>query len=136
MEVKALIWFQEMNANRCFPNWDEFMHAMQIRFGKGSYDDPLQGLTKVKHVGSIAEYKALFETLAHRILGLSEIHKLNCFLGGLKDDICLPVRMFNLRTLMDAYSLAKIQEEYLVSSRKSFKPSWNSTSFQHINSGG
>jgi hypothetical protein len=135
MEGKALVWFQEMNANRCFPTWDDFIKAMQIRFGQGSYDDPMENLTKVKHVGSVEEYKTLFETLAHRVFGLSESHKLSCFLGGLKDDIRLPVRMFNPKTLVDAYSLAKIQEEYLISSRKSFKPPWNPNTFQHSSGG-
>jgi hypothetical protein len=135
MEGKALVWFQEMNANRCFPTWDDFIKAMQIRFGQGSYDDPMENLTKVKHVGSVEEYKTLFETLAHRVFGLSESHKLSCFLGGLKDDIRLPVRMFNPKTLVDAYSLAKIQEEYLTSSRKSYKPPWNPNTFQHSSGG-
>lgn len=108
---------------------------MKICFGQGSYDDPMEALTKLKYVGSVEEYKTLFETLTHRVFRPSETHKLSCFLRGLKDDICLLVRMFNPRTLVDAYSLAKIQEEYLVSSRKSFKPPWNSYSYQHPSGG-
>jgi len=34
-------------------------------------------------------------------------------LGGLKNEMRLPVRMFNPRSLIDAYSLARIQEECL-----------------------
>lgn len=43
----------------------------------------------------VEEYKSSFEGLSNRLRGLSEGYKLNCFLSGLKDDIRLPVRMFN-----------------------------------------
>jgi hypothetical protein len=35
-------------------------------------------------------------------------------LGGLKNDIRLPVRMFKPQTLLAAYGLAKVQEEYVL----------------------
>jgi len=35
------------------------------------------------------------------------------------------VRMFNPKTMTDAYSLAKIQEELILNSRKSSKSSWS-----------
>lgn len=52
---------------------------------------------------------------------MSESHKLSCFLSGLRDEIQLPVRMLMPKSLNEAFGLAKLQEEYLVSSRKSFK---------------
>jgi hypothetical protein len=51
--------------------------------------------------------------------------KISCFLGGLSDDICLPVRMFNPKTMTDAHSLAKIQEELILNFRKPSKSSWS-----------
>jgi hypothetical protein len=50
MESKALVWFQELKASKCVANWEEFGRAMQIRFGKGSYDDPMETLSKLKQV--------------------------------------------------------------------------------------
>ena len=40
----------------------------------------------------------------------------------LKDEIRLPVKMLVPKSLNDAFGLAKIQEEYLISNRKTFKP--------------
>jgi hypothetical protein len=47
--------------------------------------------------------------------------KRSCFLWGLSDEIRLPVRMFNPKTMPDAYALAKMQEELMLNSRKSTK---------------
>ena len=44
-----------------------------------------------------------------------------CFLSGLRDEIRLPIRMLNPQNLSAAFGLAKIQEEYLVVSKRSTK---------------
>ena len=45
---------------------------------------------------------------------------MSCFLSGLKDEIRLPVRSLVPESLNEAFGLATIQEEYLLSSRKGF----------------
>lgn len=50
------------------------------------------------------------------------MHKLSCFLRGLKDEICLPIWMLNPINLNAIYGLEKIQEEYLLSTKKINKP--------------
>ncbi len=119
MEGKALIWFQELRKSSSLTTWIEFLNALRIRFGRGSYDDPMESLVSLKQTGSVEEYKSQFELLANRVVGLLENLKLSCFLGGLNEEIRLPVRMFNPGTMTDAYSLSKIQEELLLNSRKS-----------------
>ena len=66
-------------------------------------------------------YKSQFEALSNRVKGLSEPHKLSCFLSRQKDEIRLSVRMLAYKTLNTAFGLAKIQEEYLKSSQKGLK---------------
>ena len=73
----------------------------------------------------MVSYKGNFEILSNRIKRLSESYKLSCFLSGLKDDIRLLVRMLVPKSLNDAFGLAKIQKEFLISCRKSFKPITN-----------
>ena len=43
-------------------------------------------------------------------------------MSGLQDEIRLPIRMLNPQNLSAAFGLAKIQEEYLVVSKRSTKP--------------
>ena len=82
----------------------------------------MESFTRLKQSGSIVVYKGQFEALSNRIRGLSEGHKLSCFLSGLKDEERLPVEMLKPKNLNEAFGLAKIQEEYLNSSRRSQRP--------------
>lgn len=93
-----------------------------MRFGLSAYDDPMETLTRLRQVGSVAVYKGQCEALSNIIKELSEKHKLSCFLSGLRDEIRLPVRMLNPQSLNAAFGLAKIQEEYIMASRRSIKP--------------
>lgn len=59
--------------------------------------------------------------LSNRIRSLSPQHKFSCFLSGLKDEVRVPMRMLNSPTLIAAFGLAKIHEEYLLGCKKSYK---------------
>jgi len=56
----------------------------------------------------VISYKGNFEILSNKVIGLSESHKLSCFLSGLKDEIRLPVRILMPKSLNEAFGLAKI----------------------------
>ena len=60
--------------------------------------------------------------LSNRIRNLSKSYKLSCFLSGLRDEVRLAVRMQNPRTLSAAFGLAKIQEKYLSTCKKVYRP--------------
>ena len=126
MEGEALIWFQDGEEAGLFGNWLAFVQALQVRFGSTVYDDLMEALTRLRKTTSVITYKIQFEALSNRIKGLSESHKLSCFLSGLKDEVRLAIRMFAPQSLNAAFGLAKIQEEYLLSSKKGSK------SFQEV----
>jgi len=120
MEGEALIWFQDADEAGQFPTWDVFTQALLTRFGP-AYDDPMESLVKLRHSTTVAAYTAQFESLSNRLRGLSDQYRLSCFLSGLKDEIRLPLRMLAPRTMVAAFGLAKLQEEYLNTGRKTFK---------------
>lgn len=72
----------------------------------------MEALTRLKQTSIVAAYKAQFESLSKM---------LSCFLSGLKDEIRLPIRMLNLINLSAAFGLTMIQEEYVLSSRKTLR---------------
>jgi len=125
MEGEALVWFQDADEAGQFPTWDSFIQALLVRFGP-AYDDPMESLMKLRHTSTVAEYTSQFESLSNRLRGLSDKNKLSCFLSGLKDDIRLPLRMLAPRDLVSAFGLAKLQEEFLTTSRKPFRGSYSS----------
>ena len=87
----------------------------------------MEALTRLKQGTSVVVYKGQFKALLNRIKGLSENHKMSCFLSGLKDIVRLAMKMFSAKSLNEAFGLAKIQEEYLISSHRGYKPSFEST---------
>lgn len=122
MEGEALIWFQDASNSGQFTRWDSFVKAIQVRFEPSAYDDSMEALTCLKQTTYVVDYKAQFKAFSSRLKRLSQRHKFRCFLSGLKDEIRLLVRMMNPINLGAAFGLAKIQEEYILSSRNSWKP--------------
>ena len=108
MDLEALIWFQEAEEARVFSDWESFVKALHVRFGTSAYDDPIEVLTRMRQTSTVALYKAEFEDVSNRVKGLSLLHKLSCFLSGLRDEIRLSVRMLNPQSLNEAFGLAKI----------------------------
>uniref|UniRef100_A0A2N9FBV1 Retrotransposon gag domain-containing protein n=1 Tax=Fagus sylvatica TaxID=28930 RepID=A0A2N9FBV1_FAGSY len=68
--------------------------------------------------------KSQFELTSNRVRDLSDMHKLSCFMSGMKDEIRLAVKMQGPRNLGEAYALAKIQEEYLTTVKRSTRPTY------------
>ncbi|XP_042972855.1 uncharacterized protein LOC122304664 [Carya illinoinensis] len=122
MDGEALVWYQNGLDSRQFNSWETLVVALQTRFGPSSFDDPMEALTRLRQTSSVSLYTSQFEALTNRFRGLSERHKMSCFISGLKDDIRIPVKMFNPLNLGAAFGLAKLQEEYVLSSRKSCRP--------------
>jgi hypothetical protein len=68
----------------------------------------METLSKLHQEGSLEDYKNQFDFLALKVHHLPDEHKLSCFLGGLKNEIRLPVRMFKPKSLAETYFLARI----------------------------
>ncbi|XP_074342267.1 uncharacterized protein LOC141679753 [Apium graveolens] len=110
LEGKALLWHQTFiqRSNNVMPTWVQYTEAITARFGE-LFDDPMADLKALKQLGSVQEYHDNFDALSSR-LQLSEEYLLSCYLGGLKDEIQLSVRMFTPSTIQQALCLAKLQE--------------------------
>ncbi|KAG8390797.1 hypothetical protein BUALT_Bualt01G0120900 [Buddleja alternifolia] len=93
LEGKALQWHQMYMKGRLtreIPNWEEYVRVLNDRFGALIYDDPI----------------------------LPYHYALSCFLGGLKSEISVNVRMFRPKSLQEAISLSKLQEQAILLSHK------------------
>jgi hypothetical protein len=78
----------------------------------------------MKQTHIIAAYKSQFESTSNRVRDLSNMHKLSYFMSGMKDEIRLAIKMQGPRNLEEAYALAKIQEEYLTTVKRSTRPTY------------
>ena len=52
MKGKALSWFTVVRNTNDLSRWDEILVAIQVRFGKSSYDDPMETLSQLKQTSS------------------------------------------------------------------------------------
>ena len=66
-------------------------------------------IKKLRQTGPLQDYVKAFDMLLN-MAHLREEEALSCFLTGLEYELEIMVRMFNLRTLQAAYSLAKLQD--------------------------
>ena len=123
MDGDALVWFQDNDEIGVFATWEGFVEVLLRKFGNTAYEDPMESLTRLRQTTNVVVHKGKFKALLNRIRGLSDNHKLSCFLSGLKDKVRLPVKMLNPKNLNEAFGLAKIQEEYLNSSCRSQRSS-------------
>lgn len=126
MESDALVWFQDTLGTSQFTSRETFIRVLLVRFGPIAYDNPMEALTYLKQTSIVLTYNSQFECLCNSLRELFDHHKISCFLSGLKDEINLPICMLNPINLGVAFELAKIQEEYLLSAKKS------ETSFKQI----
>ncbi|GJX69685.1 transposon ty3-G gag-pol polyprotein [Tanacetum coccineum] len=107
----ALQWHRWHTKTRGPLTWEEFTKALLTRFGPTDYDDAAEALHRLKQVTTVAAYQESFERLSNRVDGLPESFLVGCFIGGLKEEIRLEVKLKNPRQLVDAIGVARVVEE-------------------------
>nr|GEZ49022.1 hypothetical protein [Tanacetum cinerariifolium] len=105
--------------------WAEFTKALLVRFGPTEYEDPSEALHRLKQSTTVVIYQETFERLSNRVEGLPESFLVCCFIGGLKDEIRLEVKLKKPRRLVKAMGMARLVEEKNNLARKPFTPNRN-----------
>ncbi|GKA62966.1 gypsy/ty3 retroelement polyprotein [Tanacetum coccineum] len=109
---KALNWHKQfIRKHGDNVAWAVYEREVQNRFDS-VFEDPMVELKNLKHVTTVQLYQEQFEALMNKV-ELSEAYAVSLFIGGLKDEIGMHVRMFKPNTLSDVYCLAKMQEATL-----------------------
>ena len=91
------------------PKWEEYLLAMQQRFGGKLFDDPTADLLSLRQMGSVKEFQGQFELLLNRVR-ISQKYAISICLKGLQEEILMPICMFNPQTLEHTFALAKMQK--------------------------
>ncbi|KAL4608000.1 hypothetical protein ACB092_09G215900 [Castanea dentata] len=118
LQDEALQWYQWFEKARRNVSWEEFTHALCVRFGPSDYEDFDEALAKLRQTGTVREYQAQFERIASRVHEWPEKALMGSYIGGLKDEIRSEVKLFHPTTLVHATSLARLQEEKLQRQRR------------------
>ncbi|KAJ0836439.1 putative nucleotidyltransferase, Ribonuclease H [Helianthus annuus] len=114
----AIQWYKWYTKTRGPLTWLEFTEALLKRFGPTDYEDPSESLHRLKQLTTVTAYQEAFERLSNRIDGLPEPFLVGCFVGGLKEEIRLEVKLKKPRNLLEAIGFARAVEEKINYGRK------------------
>ncbi|KAJ0031096.1 hypothetical protein Pint_13485 [Pistacia integerrima] len=120
LEGEANQWWKWYNRSHCGKtiSWRQFEEGILCRFGPTDFEDYDEALSKISQIGSFRAYLQEFEKLANRVTGWPKKALLGAFMGGLKAEIIVEVRMFRPKSLQRAIDLAKRQDEKLQKTKK------------------
>jgi len=106
----AATWLQTIERRGRITNWPKLCELVFDRFDKDQYQNHLRHLEMLKQTGSVAEYHAQFEKLAHGILlyntAYDDVYFVTRFLPGLKEEIRSTITLHRPRDVDTASALA------------------------------
>nr|GEY02254.1 reverse transcriptase [Tanacetum cinerariifolium] len=109
----ALNWHKKfLKKNGDDVTWQKYKEEIKERFDLVN-EDPMVELKNLKQVGTVQAYKDLFEALPNKV-DQPEAYAIKLFIGGLKDEIRLAVRMFNPNKLFGGNTQTKPQIQTLL----------------------
>ncbi|MCH96843.1 hypothetical protein A2U01_0017833, partial [Trifolium medium] len=120
LQGPALSWFKWLHSNHLLTTWEEFLHALEVRFGPSSFTNHEATLYKLHQTSTVIDYQQQFETLSNRVVGLSHTSLLNCFISGLRKDIQHELTILKPSSLTQAIDLAKLVEAKISAQNKLF----------------
>lgn len=107
MTGAAQIWYYGLERNRGVPTWPQFAESVRRRFNALTFGSNAFGeLLRLRHTGSVAEYREEFLGLLDRCDGVTEPQQLAFFTSGLRDPLRADVELRRPATLQDAVWLA------------------------------
>ncbi|XP_019267598.1 PREDICTED: uncharacterized protein LOC109244894 [Nicotiana attenuata] len=118
LEGEAIHWHLAFMRYRQYlqpATWTEYVMALVERFAV-DFEDPMEEIKKIRQTGTVKEYQAIFERNLTRV-NLSQENAISCFLGGLKHELNIAVKLTNPTTLSQVYKTARMQEAYLAAIR-------------------
>ncbi|GKD22257.1 reverse transcriptase, partial [Tanacetum coccineum] len=107
---QALVWHQQyVKKYGDRTPWEMYEGEVVKRFG-AIYEDLIVDLKNLKQERFVQQYQEAFETLLNRVK-LNEAYDVSLFIGGLKKEVSMPIKMFKITNLTDVYAMAKMQKD-------------------------
>jgi len=114
-------------------SWSEYVEALCCRFG--GEKTPLEELIELKQKNDLETYIKDFDILSNRS-EISEKNALVFFIGGLDVEVKNMIKMFEPKSLKQAYTLARLQDNTLTHRRYGSNPNkqtYHPTTFAYPN---
>jgi hypothetical protein len=89
------------------------VEGLLVLFIPSAFEDIDGELAKIRQTSSVSEYQSRFQHLANRARDWSERQLIGTFMEGLRPNIKREVKTYRPRTIVAAFSFARVQEEKL-----------------------
>lgn len=110
-------WARVLRCKGGLGTWDQFMNAVETKFGAYDHIHALENLLELQQTGAVDEYVEEFENLQFQIemhnTGYDKTFFITQFTRGLKPDIGAMVHSQVPQTMERAIMLAKVQQHLL-----------------------
>ncbi|KAM0930587.1 hypothetical protein ACQ4PT_000853 [Festuca glaucescens] len=110
MTGTAQTWYMQLERNEGIPSWPRFKNRCHLRFGPPVQSNCLGELTRLRMIGTVAEYQEKFLALLGHVDALSMAQQVSIFTSGLIDLLKIDVELHNPQDLDTAMSLARAHE--------------------------
>ncbi|CAA0843096.1 Unknown protein, partial [Striga hermonthica] len=111
LDGEANVWWQWLTSN-------DFERELLTRYGSSNYHNDDEVLSRIRQTGSLRDYLKEFERLACRVRGWPETALVGPFIGGLKYDLAVEVRLERQESMHAAMEVARRREGHLVATRR------------------
>ncbi|XP_026399861.1 uncharacterized protein LOC113295752 [Papaver somniferum] len=122
MDGKTSKWYDNFCLTQAVIPWPYFCQSVCARFENPAHDNIVGIFNKLAQITTVDAYFEEFEYYKALLLGVHqdfpESYFIASFIGGLKEELRSSVLMFDPKTLLHAFSLARMQERTLVQARK------------------
>ncbi|XP_019459944.1 PREDICTED: uncharacterized protein LOC109359703 [Lupinus angustifolius] len=119
LEGRALSWYQWWEGCNPSPSWEGFKMAVVRRFQPTMIQNPFELLLSLKQEGSVEVFVEEFEKYAGALKDKDPGFLRGVFLNGLKEEIRVEVRLYELGSLQEVIHKAiLIEQKNLVMQRK------------------
>ncbi|XP_026452105.1 uncharacterized protein LOC113352508 [Papaver somniferum] len=126
LDGKAGKWFENFRLNKHHISWPDLAESICSRFENPAHDNIVGIFNKLAQLTTVEAYFEEFEYYKALLLSVNkdfpESYFIASFIGGLKEELRNSVLMFDPKTLMNAFSLVRMQEQTLLIQHRVPKP--------------
>jgi len=118
LEPNQFVWYQWLCSRKQFITWAIFTEELVAHYEDTKSNTFFSQLISLKQKGSIMEHIEEFQKLNIRVKDIPEEHRIDVFIGSLKDNIQHDVRLWEPDSLEKAFRLARKMERKIMATRK------------------
>jgi len=118
LEPNQFVWYQWLCSRKQFITWAIFTEELIAHYEDTKRNTFFSQLISRKQKGSIMEHIEEFQKLNIRVKYIPEEHRIDVFIGSLKDNIQHDVRLWEPDSLEKAFRLARKMESKIMATRK------------------